>query len=228
MAKLKEPDRLPSKAQRYKERIGQDSARFPVMQCAKCAHGQFRRHQKRPRWFIVVICSMICPILCVLFRWRCVNCGTTFTHLPSLCVPFKRYLRPEIEKRSSAYVETDPMSYRKVVTDGGGAVVYDMPIADAQATEAEKEAEHVPQMASSTVHRWISSIAASREQFQPVVKQAQQAGLMARLSTIRIASVKYRSETRKQVLEACGLLLRALKVVTVRNPTELATRGSSP
>lgn len=228
MAKLKEPDQLPSEAQRYKDQIGQGSAQFPVKQCAKCNSRQFHRHQKRPRWFIVVVCTMICPILCVLYRWRCVNCGSAFTHLPSLCVPFKRYLRPEIEKRSSAYVETDPMTYRRVVKTGGAAVVYDDPIADGQSTEAEKEAESVRELAPSTPHRWISAIAASREQFQPMVKQAQQAGLAARLSTIQIASVKYHSEARKRVLEACGLLLRALWMVTIRNPTELATLGSSP
>ena len=120
------------------------------------------------------------------------------------------------------------MSYRKVVTAGGAALVYDDPIADAQSTEAEKESEKVRQMSHSTPYRWISDVAASRERLQSVVKQAQQSDLGTRLSSIRIASAKYRSEARKRVLEACCLLLRALGMVPLRNPTEFETMGSSP
>lgn len=228
MAKLKEPDQLPAEAQRYKDRIEKDSARLSGKQCAKCSCGHFHSHQKRLRWFLIVVCSVVCPIRCILYRWRCVDCGTTFTNLPALCVRFKRYLRVEIEARSTAYVETDPMTYRKVVTDRGSAVVYDDPIAEAQATQAEKEAEAVRELAPSTPHRWISTIAARREQTQPVLKQTQQRGLGARLSSIVIAPEKYRSEARRQALEGCALLLRAVKSVLPRNPTRLATLGSSP
>lgn len=228
MARLKEPDHLPSEARRYKDRIEKDSARLPGKQCAKCDCRHFHRHQKRRRWFLVVVVQIVCPLCCLLYRWRCVHCGTTFTHLPSLCVPFKRYLRVEIEARAEAYVETDSMTYRKVVKDREAAVVYDDPIAEADATEAEKEAEAVRELAPSTPHRWISAIAARREQWQPVVEQTQRSGLGARLSSILIAPGKYRSEARRQTLEACGLLLRALKSVVAKNPTQLATLGSSP
>lgn len=228
MAKLKEPDHLPFEAQRHKDRIGKGSARIPTKQCANCGCSCFDRHQKRSRWFIVVVRTMICPVLCVLYRWRCVNCGTTFTHLPSLCVRFKRYLRPEIEARSSSYVETDPMTYREVVKTGGAQVVYDDEIADAQATEAEKDAESVRALAPSTVHRWINSIAASRDQWQPIVKEAQRSGMGACLGTIRIASAKVRCEARRRVLETCSLLLRAVLIIQAKNPTKLATLGSSP
>ncbi len=228
MARLREPDQLPAEAQRYKDRIKEDSAQRPGKQCENCDSRHFHRHQQRLRWFFAVVCCVVCPIRCRLSRWRCVDCGVTFTHFPSLCVPFKRYLRPEIQKRAEAYVETNPMTYRKVVKEGGAAVVYDDPIADGQSTEAEKEAEAVRELAPSTPHRWISGIADSRVRLQPVVKQAQQAGLGARLSSIMISPAKYRSEQRKQMLEACCLLLRALKAVSFRNPTRLATLGSSP
>jgi len=143
-------------------------------------------------------------------------------------VAFKRYLRAQIERRSEAYVETDPMSYRKVVKDRGAGVVYDDPIADAQSTPAEKEAEAVRELAPSTPHRWISGIAASRKRLQPLVKHARQSSMGAGLSSIMISAAKYRSQGRRRVLEACCLLLRALRIVTIRNPTRLATLGSSP
>jgi hypothetical protein len=141
-------------------------------------------------------------------------------------VPFKRYLREEIEARAGAYVETETLSYRDAVRERGSAVVYDDPIAEAGATEAEKEDEAVRELSASTVHRWIGAIAACREQWHPAVRLAAQGahGLRAPL----IAATKYRSVARQRVLEACAVLLRALKIVTARNPTQFATRGSSP
>ena len=228
MARLSEPDQLPAEARRYKDRIENDSARLPGKQCAKCDSRRFHRHQKRLRWFLPVVERIVRPIRCLLYRWGCVNCGATFTHLPPLCVPFKRYLRSDIETRAGTYVETGPMSYRQVVKERGSAVVYDEAIADAESTEAEKEAEVTPELRPSTVHRWIGGIAACREQWQPAVRLAQRVDPEARLSSIMISAAKYRSQARKRVLQTCGLLLRALSIVTERNSTHLATLGSSP
>lgn len=228
MAKLKELEPLPVKAQEIKDRIDKDSAQHPQKQCKKCGHEHFLVHQRRPRWFLAVVHSLVCPILCVVCRWHCANCEVTFTNLPWPCVRFKRYLRVEIEERSASYVETDPMSYRRVVKDEGSAVVYDDPIADENSTEQEKEAEVVRELSASTVHRWISGIGASRSRLQPVVKRAQLTGRGNDLSTIQIAPAKYRSEARKRTLEACSFLLRAAKLVAPKEFTELATLGSSP
>jgi hypothetical protein len=228
MARLREPDQLPAEAERTKARIENDSARRPVTQCRKCAGCCFQRHEKRLRWFLPVIERIVRPIHCWLYRWQCVNCGTTLTHLPALCVPFKRYLRGEIETRAQAYVETDPTSYRQVVRERGAVVVYDDPIADGASTEEEKEAEAMRALAPSTPHRWIGAIAACRERWQPAVRLARQLEQEARLSSIMIAAAKYRSQARKRLLETCAVLLRALNIVTVRNPTQLATLGSSP
>jgi hypothetical protein len=226
MARLREPDQLPAEARRYKDRIENDSARLPAKQCAKCDSRQFHQHQKRLRWFLPVVDRIVRPIRCLLCRWCCVKCGTTLTHLPSLCVPFKRYLRCEIETRAGAYVETETLSYREAAREGGAAVVYDDPIAEAGATAAEKEAEAVRELSASTVHRWIGAIGMRREQWQPAVRLAAQwaGGLRAPV----IPAAKYRSAARRRLLEACGVLLRALKIVTARNPTQLATLGSSP
>jgi hypothetical protein len=228
MARLREPDQLPAEAKRYKECIERDSARVPGKQCAKCEGRCFNRHQKRLRWFLPVVERIVRPIRCLLVRWRCVNCGTTFTHLSALGVPFKRYLRGELEVRSLAYVETEPMSYRRVVKERGAAVVYDAPIAEAGSAEAEKEAEAVRALAPSTPHRWVGAIAACRESWQPAVRLARQVHQGARLHSRVISVEKYRSQARKRVLEVCGLLLRALAIVTRKNPTQLATLGSSP
>jgi len=228
MARLREPDQLPIEAKRTKARIENDSARLPATQCPKCGGRCFQRHQKRRRWFSPVVERIVRPIHCWLYRWRCVICGTTFTHLPTLCVAFKRYLRGEIETRAQTYVETDPMSYRQVVKERGAAVVYDGPIADGASTEAEKERESVPALAPSTVHRWIGAIAACREQWQPAVRLVGQLQQETPLRSVMIATAKYRSQARKRVLESCALLLRAISILAGTNPTQLATLGSSP
>lgn len=228
MAKLREPDQLPFKAQQHKDRISKDSARRPRTQCKNCGSQRFHRHQKRPRWFLVVLDKMVWPILCILCRWRCAVCGVTFTNLPAGCLSFKRYLRAEIEARCEQYVEGERMSYRKVVRDQGAAVVYDDPVADGESTEARKEAESVRELAPSTVHRWIGAIAACVQRRQPLISRARQSPMGAALSSIMIAPWKYRSVARKKVLHACGLLLRAVRIAGIRNPTRLATLGSSP
>lgn len=228
MARLREPDQLPAEAQRTKARIEEDSGRRPAKQCAKCAGRCFQRHQKRLRWFLPVVERIVRPIRCWLYRWRCTTCGTTFTHLPAPCVPFKRYLRGEIETRAQTYVQTDPMSYRQVVKDGASEVVYNDPIADEASTDAQKAAEAVRALAPSTPHRWIGALAACREQWQPAVRVAGQLRRAARPISILIAAAKYRSQARKRVLESCAVLLRAMSIVAGRNPTGLATLGSSP
>jgi hypothetical protein len=230
MARLREPEPLPVEARQYKDRIESDSARRPGKQCPNCAGLQFHRHQRRGRWFLPVVEWIVFPICCRLYRWLCLKCGTTFTHLPDLCVPFKRYLRSEIETRAAAYVETEPMSYRKVVKEQGAAVVYDDPIADAAATEAEKEMEAARELAPSTVYRWVGSIAAGREQgrLAAVMRLARQVQPEASLRVLVISAEKYRSRARKGVLETCGLLLRALAVLSRKKPTQLETLGSSP
>jgi hypothetical protein len=228
MARLREPDQLPAEARRQKDRIEKDSARLPAKQCAKCGGRRFCRHQKRMRWFLTVVEGLVRSIRCLLYRWRCVTCGTTFTHLPSPCVPFKRYLSCEIETRAQAYVETDAMSYRKVVKDRGAAVAYDDPIAEAESTEGAKEAEAVRELAPSTVHRWIGSIAAGRERWQPAVRLAGQLHRGTQLPPLVISAAKYRSQARRHVIEACGALLRAIAILAGKNPTQLATLGSSP
>jgi hypothetical protein len=228
MAKLEEPDRLPLAAQQTKVRIGEDSKRFPERQCPNCSRRHFEIHQYRGRWFLLVLDSTVYPLRCLICRWLCVDCGITFTHLPAGCLPYKRYLRIEVETRAGAYIETDPMEYRRVVRDHGSDVVYAGSVTDAHSTEAEKEADEPPALAPSTVYRWIGSIAACRERYQPVVAQGQASGCGSRLSTLVVSPLKYRSEARRLILEACGLLLRAFSLIGLRNPTEFATLGSSP
>jgi hypothetical protein len=228
MAKLREPDQLPVKAQQQKDRIAKDSARRPRKQCTNCGSEHFHRHQRRSRWFLVVLDKMVWPILCILWRWRCTVCGMTFTHLPAGCLPFKRYLREEIEERCERYVEDERISYRKVVRDEGAAVVYDDPVADGCSSEAQREDESVRELAPSTPHRWISTIGGCTERWQPLISRARQSEMGARLSSIVIAPWKYRSLARKKLLHACCLLLRAVRIAGIRNPTRLATLGSSP
>jgi len=228
MAKLREPDPLPDEAIQYKERIAKGSAQYPAGQCKKCGGRHFQKHEKRARWFLAVVCAIVYAIRSVLWRWRCVNCGTTFTHYSQLCLPGKRYLRPEIQARADRYLQEAASSYRHVVRDGAAAVAYAGPVPEAQASETEKEQEDTRRLAPSTVHRWIGAIAALRRSFQPAVQQAQELGGRFSFSKLLIPCWKYRTQARKKVLEACATVLLALKHLAVKNTPELATLASGP
>ena len=228
MAKLREADQLPSEVLQTKERIYTDSAKYPSGQCRNCKSRQFQKHAKRRRWFVLVVESIVYPFGSILYRWRCAGCGKTFTNYPSLCVPWKRYLRIEIQGRAERYIEQARTTYRRVVRNGAAAVAYDEELLGPEASDEQKELEAIRHLAPSTLHRWISSIAGCAQQFQPVLQEARHLDPQVRLSGFVIPFWKYRTEARKKVLETCGRLLRALKIVRAKRPTDFATLGSSP
>lgn len=210
-----------------------DSRKYPSEQC-KCLEKidqQWHCHQQKMRWFLVVISCVVYPTHCVVFRWKCSLCGATFTNLPSICVGQKLYLRCEIESRSQSYLETPSMTYRQSVENDGREVAYhkeEKDIATTRSTQEEKEKEIHPVMAHTTVQRWISSIANVYEDVQPVVAKAVEIDVNGDLSLILIAPNKYRSDERKRVLQCACFLLRAKKLVQLKNPTRYAPRGASP
>jgi hypothetical protein len=144
-------------------------------------------------------------------------------------VRFKRYLLPEIERRTEAYVQLADVSYSEAVKDQNREVPYNDPVAGEGSSESEEQKEAVRYLAPSTVYRWISTTDSWQEAVQPIVKRARQSEPAERVVEVRISPRKYRSAARRRVLKGCGKLLRALRFVfRPRNPTELATLGRSP
>lgn len=221
MKKLVEPGTRPPEVERFRNECRDYSRRKPSTPCRNCGATQWQCHQSRGRWFLIVLWAIVHPSFCALYRWRCGKCGKTCTHYPPLCLPYKLYLREQVEGRCGRYVREARTSYRAVVREQGMAVVHAGAVAGPTATEREKEAEPTVQLAPSSVYRWIDAMARMARRQSGVLKRAREAGV--RLGGWLIAPWKYRSAKRRGVLTQCRMWLEALAGLS--NFTEVATGG---
>jgi len=142
---------------------------------------------------------MVRVFMTILLRWKCPMCGGTFTDYPSFAVPYKRYVRDDIENLSARYVEEDRTSYRSVVRSSGLATGYE--------GESERRLEH------TTVWKWLGWHATQEQQTSRMLEwircQNPSHGLFRAM--FPVAPRKYRSDRRRRELEKARLLLRATR-----------------
>jgi hypothetical protein len=84
-------------------------------------------------------------VYCALVRFKCIGCGKTFAFYPDFAVPYKHYTRQTVLKFSKSYVEDDQETYEDAVMTVDG-----MP----------ERSENGQSLAPSSIHRWISTLAA--------------------------------------------------------------------
>jgi hypothetical protein len=173
----------------------------------------FRLHEIRRRTFWVLICATVHTIVSCLSRWKCSHCGRTFTWYPAFALRHKRYVLPQILKRSQAYVEQPDQSYRQGVREQGKSVFHARSEGEeitAASSEQAKEHERVLALAPSTLYRWVSTLGALGQTLRRALSLIQQArparGLVRELAGFRVAPGKYRSQARQGVLHACRCL----------------------
>jgi hypothetical protein len=173
----------------------------------------FRRHETRPRTFLVVVRELVYTVLSLITRWKCRECQRTFTWYPAFAVPHKRYVLGVILDRCQACVERDEQSYRKGVQERGMPVFHEQPQAQqitAGSTEEEKASERVPALAHTTLYRWVSTLGAWRHLLGRALDLIKQkcpgAPLFRDLAGFRVAPGKSRSRARRGVLHACWSL----------------------
>jgi hypothetical protein len=192
--------------QRYTESVENGSHVCTFETCPLCRRPPGERgfafRGKRRRTFLVVVEALVQKILSALTRWRCPCCRRRFTDYPSFAVPNKRYVRQEIEDRSARYLENDTDTYGQVVRDGNTACGYDM---NEDGTMDER------QLVGSTVHHWLTWLGSQTEKLSMVLGIVK---ALAPRSTIHreplpIPARKYRSEKRKEILQAARRLLHA-------------------
>jgi len=222
--KMIESPNVPPEVHRCKAQILRESADKPPKVCrvVDCGGTDFRRRQYRKRWFLAVISNVVWPFRGLLCCWRCERCGTCMTQYSTLCMPFKRYLRIEIENRALRYTQEERTSYERAACEANRAVSYETEATGAEATEEAKAAETTAHMAGTTVWRWQATVAAMAAK-QPAVLKAAQQKMPGRLSAWIIAPWKYRSEKRREILTASRLWLEALRALKQTN--EFAMEG---
>jgi len=126
------------------------------------------------------------------------------------------------------YVEEDKATYRKAARENGALVSYAGNVAEAESSEAEKEAESIPAMSHSTVYRWVTWFAKAFEgEIWRLEERAQHRGGLVDFTSFVIPPQKYRSIERRELLVTCRRILRC-RPFAQKNPPDFGTGCRSP
>ena len=174
--------------------------------CPRCnlESEHFKIHAFRERRFLIIVKMLVEAVYSTLVRFKCARCGKTFALYPDFAVPHKHYTRQTVLSFSSAYIEDDQKTYKDAIMTVDGTPTC---------------LETGRQLAPSTVHRWISTLAAIFTAYpkeEPLEKKTS-----SRLSKTQIPKKKYRTMTRRAVLLKCRELLGLSPVerITVFSPS---------
>lgn len=85
----------------------------------------FKLHECRKRYFRYTIGCFVEVILTLLARWRCSECGKTFTAYPSFASPHKRYILDDIQRLGNKRLENERQTFNTAVTYNGSSIGYD-------------------------------------------------------------------------------------------------------
>jgi hypothetical protein len=166
--------------------------------CPRCKVGSelFKIHAYRERRFLIIIEMLIKTAYCSLVRFGCPGCGKTFTHYPEFSVPHKHYTQPSITGFSERYVESDDMTYQKVVMVDNSVPGY--PQSDAT-------------LAPSTIHRWITTLErfdqTCRTALRFLLQEKPASSICRDLARLIVPRRKYKTENRKKQLIGCRQLV---------------------
>lgn len=214
----------------YNEKCRSGGATCGLKTCPACARSPkaFKRHDERERSFRLVVETLVHTVLSFLLRWKCPLCGVTSTDYPSFALPHKRYVRQTIIESARAYVEDNDevqakprpgrgtrkrrrSTYRKVASmKDGRPIAYQG--ADGNTPDARA-------LSHSTIHRWVGWLGREAAAMKAAVIQRIMA--VSSASTIHrlrpaIHPGKYRSETRRGLLEDAFIFFRACAEHLVR------------
>jgi hypothetical protein len=189
--------------QSYTEAVLKKEIRCDLDACPRCGgiSTSFKLHDRRKRTFLVVIERLVHQAFSLLTRWKCCGCRQTFTLYPDFAVPHKRYVRGVVFELSQRYVEEDRLSYRAAVRVEGMPVCYDSP-------EEGKIDDRT--LAPSTLWRWLVLFSRLSRTLQEAFRliRARSAASSIFRQFLPVAPWKYRSETRREILESSLRLLR--------------------
>jgi hypothetical protein len=135
---------------------------------------------------------MVQTVLSVLVRFKCPQCGKTFTYYPDFALPYKRYTRQTVTHFSKIYVQDPDVTYQRATMVDGSAPGY-------------PDGEQV--LSPSTIHRFISSFS----RFMPgtpkaldlIVQESPASALCRDGAPLTVPAKKYRSTARKEILLKC-------------------------
>ena len=162
--------------------------------CPQCSveSAFFKEHAYRDRTFLVIVDMLVKTVFSVLLRFRCPECGKTFTYYPDFALPYKRYTRQTVTHFSRSYVQDPDATYQKAAMVGTSVPGYP---GDQQT------------LAPSTIHGFITSVsglAITAQRALDLVLQEDPASAICRdIAQLTVAGQKYKSKARKGTLVQC-------------------------
>ena len=168
--------------------------------CPRCGWaGGFKYHARRRRKFLVIVERFVRQIVSCLTRWRCPQCGGTFTVYPSFAVPRKQYVQPVMLECSRQYIENDDANYRRASTVRGMGIHYE---AEKPGTIDDRRLSH------TTLHRWIGWLSKLRKTVRHALilirAKSPTFGIYRRYVPVPV--YKHRRIGRRQELQECWRL----------------------
>jgi transposase-like protein len=188
----------------HKEAVLAGEVKCTRVDCPICegVPDAFKVHERRRRWFYVIVGAFVERLVSLLIRWKCPLCGRTFMQYPPFALPHKRYVRQAVEALAGRYVREESCTYREAVKARGGAIGY---------AAAQDERIDERQLVPSTVWRWLSFLGELKETLRKARRliraKAPSSSLFRNASSIDRR--KYRSELRRNVLRGALQLMNA-------------------
>ena len=185
-------------------RRGENTCGLPECNICGASPEKFKRHDKRPRLYYVITEDQIIKVIeGLIARWRCPFCGKRFTDHPYFSLPNKHYTLPTVLSYSGYYVETEPMSYRKLADEKPAE--YEIP---------SKKGD-ILHLNHTTIFRWTATLGSFIEIIrcaQDLILQAIPTSHICRDLASRIISPrKYIKKYRKKLLYQCLRLVNLEK-----------------
>jgi hypothetical protein len=155
-----------------------------------CSHCEleskfFKIHAYRERRFLIIVDLLVQAVFCALVRFKCTDCGKTFSCYPDFAVPHKHYTRQTIENFSNSYVEDDHKTYKD-------ATAIDMAV-----PERQDCGQH---LSPSTIHRWVTTVADLFIEIQKKAAKKLSQQFCLYHSHLTISKKKYRTKKRRMCL----------------------------
>ena len=185
-----------TKIQAYEAQIAENPATFFPPCCPVCqVANALRKHELRRRGFWFVLSNEVMRVASFVLRVACKSCNRRSTLLPDFALPHKRYVRSDTLEASERYLLDDTATYETATEIEGRPVFHN--------TDGACRPR-------STVHRWIDFFGSLLTLLSAATELALEAdpAFSPVVEMVPISLRRYRSETRRTVLERAHRLLR--------------------
>lgn len=183
----------------YNQKVRRNLIPCILPPCPRCSvdADQFKRHELRKRQFNVVVEQVIHTVKGLLIRWICPGCQKTFSQYPDFAIPYKRYVLPNILEYAERYIESEKMSYAKVLAKWAAGY---------QRFDGDET-----QLFPSTIHRWLTTLGGLSQMLakaQQLIRQKDPSAAVTRhLSQLIVSGKKFTTDTRRRILVRCRQIL---------------------